>query len=479
MGVDFRRNFGQDNAIFVGLRLARGAYVAIMDDDLQHDPRDLPVLLEKIQEGADVVYADFRVKHHKLWKNLGSWFNGKVAEWVLDKPRGIYLSPYKVIRKEVADLICRYEGPDPYVDGRLFQVTSRFAKVDVEHRPRFAGTSTYTLWRSIAVWARLATSFSVRPLRLVTWCGLALGTLGALLALVVVAYRLLAPERFAMAVAGWASLMVAQLLIGGVQMIFLGVLGEYAGRTHTTVVGKPQATIREVLNAGTHRECPRGVQRRMGRVRGVSSVLQPDLQEPVSLRVRHARPVWQALPVSLPRDLPADPGGGQRPRPLLRARIPPRSLPPSQIRRLHGPGHQSPIHRARGTPRRTRARLGPSWRPAAPPRRYRDHAGESLPFPARCRALVDRMRRAACECVIIAEPIRNLANSGIPLIGAIATRHTDAGLGARSQRFTERSLDDFFGSLATRPRQSFLIPGGREKVYVLDAHRDDDGPEPN
>lgn len=247
VGIDLRRNFGQDNAILTGLRYARGRSVAIMDDDLQHDPRDLPALLAGIDAGADVVYADFRSKHQKAWKNLGSWFNGKVAEWVLGKPRGLYLSPYKVIRGEVAALICNYDGPDPYIDGLLFQVTSRFARVAVEHHPRYAGSGNYDIGKSIAVWARLATGFSVRPLRLVTWCGLALGALGGLLAVAVIGYRVLFPEHFAPAVAGWASLMVAQLLIGGVQMVFLGVLGEYAGRTYTTVARKPQAAIRAVI----------------------------------------------------------------------------------------------------------------------------------------------------------------------------------------------------------------------------------------
>jgi polyisoprenyl-phosphate glycosyltransferase len=254
VGVDLRRNFGQDNAILTGLRMARGRYLAVMDDDLQHDPADLPALLGRLESPdengvpPDVVYADFRVKRQALWKNLGSWFNGKFAEYVLDKPRGVYLSPYKVLRREVAELICRYEGPEPYVDGLLYQVTSRFARLTVEHHPRYAGRGNYDLLRSLAVWARLATGFSVRPLRLVAWCGLTLGTLGVLLAAVVVLYRLAYPERFAAAVAGWASLMVGQLVIGGVLMVFLGVLGEYAGRVHTAMAGrKPQATIRAVV----------------------------------------------------------------------------------------------------------------------------------------------------------------------------------------------------------------------------------------
>jgi undecaprenyl-phosphate 4-deoxy-4-formamido-L-arabinose transferase len=257
VGIDLRRNFGQDNAILTGLRAARGRLAAVMDDDLQHNPADLPALLARLEEPdhngipPDVVYGDFPVKRQTAWKNLGSWFNGKVAEYVLDKPRGVYLSPYKVLRREVAELICHYDGPDPYVDGLLYQVTGRFARVPVEHHQRYAGRSNYNLMRSVAVWARLATGFSVRPLRLVTWCGLALGTLGGLVAAVVVGYRLAYPEHFAAAVAGWASLMVGLLVIGGVQMVFLGVLGEYAGRMHTAVAGKkPQATIRVVVRGG-------------------------------------------------------------------------------------------------------------------------------------------------------------------------------------------------------------------------------------
>lgn len=248
VGVDLRRNFGQDNAIITGLRLARGKFVAIMDDDLQHHPSDLPALLNKIEEGADVVYARFGSKQQRLWKNLGSWFNGRVAEWVISKPKNIYLSPYKIIRKEVADLICNYEGPDPYIDGLLFQITSRVDQIPVSHHSRYAGASTYTFWKSLRVWARLAFSFSARPMRLVSWCGFGFAVLGLLLAVVVILYRLLFPQHFSPNAVGWASLMVALLVLSGVQMLFFGILGEYTGRTFLRVNNKPQAAIREVLN---------------------------------------------------------------------------------------------------------------------------------------------------------------------------------------------------------------------------------------
>src|SRR5262245_27324915 len=248
IGVDLRRNFGQDNAILTGLGLANGTYIAIMDDGLQHHPRYLSMLVAEIEKGADVVYADFRTKRQSLWKNIGSWFNGKVAEWVIDKPREIYLSPYKIIRREVGELISRYDGPHPYIDGLLFQVTSRITHIPAEHGARYAGHSTYTFWKSVRVWGRLAFSFSVKPLRLVTWFGLGFAVLGLLLAVIVVLYKILYPEAFHPYAVGWASLMVALLLVGGLQLFFFGVVGEYTGRTFLKVNNKPQTAIREVLN---------------------------------------------------------------------------------------------------------------------------------------------------------------------------------------------------------------------------------------
>jgi polyisoprenyl-phosphate glycosyltransferase len=192
VGIDLRRNFGQDNAILTGIQHARGKVIAIMDDDLQHDPADIPRLVEKlVSEDADVVYASFRVKHQRLWKQFGSWVNGKMAEWLIEKPKGIYLSPFKVIRGDIGRLICRYQGPDPYIDGFLFQVTSRVTQVTVEHHERFAGTSNYTLGNSLKIWARHATAFSVKPLRLVIVFGLLFAALGALLSVYVIAERLL------------------------------------------------------------------------------------------------------------------------------------------------------------------------------------------------------------------------------------------------------------------------------------------------
>ena len=228
VGVDLRRNFGQDNAILTGLRLSRGKYVAIMDDDLQHDPKYLPALIDRTEEGVDVTYADFGRKQQKLWKNVGS---GSTVR----SPTGFFGNlkmlpfPYKVIVREVADLICNYSGPKPYIDGLLFQATWRVASIPVEHHPRYAGRSTYSVWKALEVSTRLIFSFSVKPVRLVTWCGLVMAVLALLAAAGVTLYRFLLPEVFLRRRSGWSSLMVVFLLISGIQMMFLGIFGEYRG----------------------------------------------------------------------------------------------------------------------------------------------------------------------------------------------------------------------------------------------------------
>src|ERR1041384_2223253 len=99
-GISLRKNSGQDNAIMAGLKLVRGEYVVIMDDDLQHSPYDIGKLYNEIQKGYDICFALFEEKKQKLWKNAGSWLNGKLSEKLLSKPKDVYLSPFKIFRRE-------------------------------------------------------------------------------------------------------------------------------------------------------------------------------------------------------------------------------------------------------------------------------------------------------------------------------------------------------------------------------------------
>lgn len=243
VGLDLRKNVGQDNAIMAGLNAARGEVVVIMDDDLQHSPEDIPRLCAQVDGENDVCYACFEKKKQAGWKNAGSWLNGKLADWVIDKPSHIYLSPFKAIAQGVVREMISYRGPFPYIDGLIWGVTMRCTQIDAVHNSRPAGKGNYDLIKSIRVWLKLLTGFSVRPLRIITLVGFATSVLSFLAGLAfIVAYFLESVH-----VEGWASLFVSVSFLSGVQLICLGMLGEYIGRTYLRLSDQPQFSVRRLV----------------------------------------------------------------------------------------------------------------------------------------------------------------------------------------------------------------------------------------
>lgn len=243
-GINLRKNFGQDSAIMAGLNHSSGRWIVIMDDDLQHDPDDIPNLLSGIEKGYDVCYALFKEKKQSLLKNFGSWLNGRLAILVINKPKDIYLSPYKALRREIAEQIIKYDGPYPYVDGLIFRVTRNITQVPAEHHKRYIGKGNYNLRKSIKVWLRLATNFSVIPLRFATMLGIITSCISLIMILYVVIRQLIYRDS----PIGWASLMVAILFMGGVQLISIGVIGEYIGRMFLHHGKEPQFIVKEIID---------------------------------------------------------------------------------------------------------------------------------------------------------------------------------------------------------------------------------------
>jgi polyisoprenyl-phosphate glycosyltransferase len=261
-GLNLRKNAGQDNAIMAGLNSAMGDVIVIMDDDLQHDPSDILALHNQIESGFDVVYARFEHKHQAAWKNLGSWFNDRIAILTLGKPKNIYMSPYKAICREVVREITKYAGPYPYVDGLIFAVTSKITQVPATHHTRFAGKSNYNLLPSIKVFLKLATGFSASPLRMVAFLGCAM----SLLAFVLAAFFVVDTLIWSRGPEGWASVIVAILFIGGIQLMGLGAVGEYVGRIFVTQNARPQFTVKEICRSGPEEDQDLGRADRVGSV---------------------------------------------------------------------------------------------------------------------------------------------------------------------------------------------------------------------
>jgi undecaprenyl-phosphate 4-deoxy-4-formamido-L-arabinose transferase len=243
--IEHARNFGEHNAVMTGLRHARGAHVITMDDDLQNPPEEVIKLYDHARTGGfDVVYTRYAVKEHEGWRNLGSRFANWVADQLMDKPKGLYLSSFRCMSALAVAEVVKYRGPYPYIDGLLMQVTQRLDSIEVKHFARAEGRSNYTMRRLIRLWLNLATNFSVLPLRLAAVAGVAMGLLGLIVALWVVVEAMLGETP-----SGWASLMTVTLLIAGVQFLILGVLGEYVGRAFMSANGKPQGVVRQVIAA--------------------------------------------------------------------------------------------------------------------------------------------------------------------------------------------------------------------------------------
>lgn len=245
--VRHARNYGEHNAVLTGWRNARGAHLVNLDDDGQNPPAEAARLWEEaVLRGWDAAYGHYREKRHSRWRNLGSWFTGRITDLALDKPAGFYLSSFRCVSAFVAAEVVRNSGPFPYIDGLILQVTQRIGSIEVRHEPRRAGKSGYNLRRLVRLWLSAWVNFSVMPLRVATVCGLFLALLGvAGFAFVVYLRATNRGPAF-----GWGSLMAALLVFSGMQLVLLGLIGEYIGRMFLTINQRPQAVVREVLRTG-------------------------------------------------------------------------------------------------------------------------------------------------------------------------------------------------------------------------------------
>jgi glycosyltransferase involved in cell wall biosynthesis len=244
-GICLRKNAGQHNAIMAGLAHSRGEFIVVMDDDLQHPPSAIPLLLHALGNGADVCYANYAKRKHALWKRVGSKFNNMVATLLLGKPRSLYLSSFKAMRRAIAEQVVKYDGPFAYVDGLILQSTAAITSVGIPHSERRSGEGNYSLRRSVSLWLKMVTSFSVFPLRVL----FVLGSLVAIGSMLMIAYVVFSKFTNPDVPIGWSSTIATILFVGGLQMLGLGLLGEYLGRAYMKLNGKPQYVVREVISS--------------------------------------------------------------------------------------------------------------------------------------------------------------------------------------------------------------------------------------
>lgn len=238
--ISLRRNYGEFNAVMCGLNWANGDYCVMIDDDFQNPPEEILKLLETAESGQhDVVYTYYAKKHHARHRNFGSKVVNWVTSYLLNKPKDLYLSSFKLISKEVVQEIIKYKGPYPYIDGLIFRTTSNIGKVQVSHQKREEGASNYTWRKLISLFLNILFCYSALPIRLFMPVGLGLFGLGALLLLFLFGQWIIGPDP-----KGWQVVTAAFIFVGGIQCTLLSVLGEYIGKSFMAQSGQPQYVIK-------------------------------------------------------------------------------------------------------------------------------------------------------------------------------------------------------------------------------------------
>ncbi|MDR6807594.1 undecaprenyl-phosphate 4-deoxy-4-formamido-L-arabinose transferase [Dyadobacter sp. BE34] len=244
--ISLRRNYGEFNAVMCGLNWAYGNYCVMIDDDFQNPPEEILKLVETAESGDyDVVYTYYAKKQHSVGRNMGSKFVNWLTSYLLNKPKDLYLSSFKLIRQEVVQEIIKYHGPYPYIDGLIFRITRNIGTVQVAHQKREEGASNYTFHKLISLFLNILFCYSSLPIRFFVPIGVGLFSLGFLLLLFLTIQWIIGPDP-----KGWQVVTATIIFIGGIQCMLLSVLGEYIGKSFMAQSGQPQYVIK--YNSSEH-----------------------------------------------------------------------------------------------------------------------------------------------------------------------------------------------------------------------------------
>ena len=240
-GISLLRNYGQHNALLCGIRAATGEIIVTIDDDLQHPPEEIRLLLDRLAEGADVVYGTPQRESHGLWRDLASQITKIVLQEAMGAEVARDVSAFRVFRAQLRDAFATYSNPSVSVDVLLTWATTRFAAVRVRHEPRTIGVSNYTFRKLLRHALNMMTGFSTRPLQLASLIGFGF-TLFGMAVLVYVVGRYLIQGGV---VPGFAFLASVIAIFSGAQLFALGIIGEYLARMHLRMMDRPTYAVRE------------------------------------------------------------------------------------------------------------------------------------------------------------------------------------------------------------------------------------------
>lgn len=242
-GLSFSRNFGHHIAITAGMDHAQGRVIILMDGDLQDPPEEIPKLYGKLKEGYELVYGIRKEKKDSLFKRITSalfWWIIKSLSG-MDIPRNQTL--LRIFDRKVLDALKSMRERSRFIHGMIAWTGFKTALQEVEHAPRERGKSKYNIIKLFRLAFNAITSFSTFPLRLATYLGLLISGIGLIYGF----YFLYKKVFLGIPVLGYASIIIAVLFIGGVQLLILGIIGEYLGRVYQEVQARPIYIVKEAF----------------------------------------------------------------------------------------------------------------------------------------------------------------------------------------------------------------------------------------
>ncbi len=241
-GIRLMRNYGQHNATLCGVRAARFELIVTLDDDLQHPPEEIPLLLARLENGCDVVYGVPQRRPHSWWRNMFSVFIKYALSAVMGANNLRDIGAFRLFRAELRRAFANYQNPNVILDVLLSWGTARFAAVTVREDQRTSGASNYNFMRLFRVAMTILTAYSTRPLRAASLIGFAFTLFGlGVFAYVVYVYF------FQGSVPGFPFLASLVALFSGVQLFALGIIGEYLSRVFDRSMDRPTYVVGEEL----------------------------------------------------------------------------------------------------------------------------------------------------------------------------------------------------------------------------------------
>lgn len=221
-----RKNIGQQLTLLVGLYHSKGDYVITIDDDLQHPIEEFSQLIDKIiKSDLDAVFAipKYSSKKHSLWRNLGSYIINSIDVLFLKKPRGLIKSSFRIIKRDIVDLMKKNYSATPGISSLIVELTHNIENIEVKHNPRKYGKSNYSLFKLISLTLNNVINYSSLPLQILGTIGGVIFAFSIVFILVVLIRRLF----FSLTFPGWASVVILVTFFGGINMFAIGLLGEY------------------------------------------------------------------------------------------------------------------------------------------------------------------------------------------------------------------------------------------------------------